>query len=52
MINRKPSDLNEILKAREAKIAKKYSFAKKVFNYNQPYVTPKRAKKHSYDHDR
>ena len=49
MINRKPSSLDEILAEREAKTAKKHSFAKKVSDYNQPAVTLKKTKKQSHD---
>jgi hypothetical protein len=52
MINRKPSSLDEILAEREAKIAKKHSFAKKVSDYNQPTVTPKKTNTKNYSHDR
>jgi hypothetical protein len=52
MINHKPSDLDEMLQAREAKISKKYSFAKKVSEYNQPNPTPKKTKKQNFGPDR
>jgi hypothetical protein len=51
MINQKPSDLAEVLQAREAKINKKHTFAKKVSDYNQPSVTPQKAKKQNHSHD-
>ena len=52
MINHKPSDLDEMLEAREAKISKKYNFAKKVQDYNQPNPTPQKAKKKTNSHER
>jgi hypothetical protein len=51
MINRKPSSLDEILAEREAKIAKKHSFAKKVSDYNQPTIAHKKDNKKKYEHD-
>ena len=48
MLGRKPSDLDEMLKAREAKLAKKHSFAKRVKEYNQPDIAPKKTKERSY----
>jgi hypothetical protein len=52
MINRKPSTLDDILKAREAKINKAIAHARKNREYNQPNPAPQRAKKKSHDHDR
>jgi hypothetical protein len=52
MAKHKPSNLDEILQSREAKMAKKFSYAKKVSDYNQPSITPIKAKKHSHGHDR
>ena len=64
MINHKPSDLEEMLELRQDKINKKYSFAKKVQNYNQTDIlqkikdnkevadTKQKANKKSYDHER
>ena len=52
MTNRKPSSLDDILKTRESKIPKKHSFAKKVSDYNQPTITPKKTKRQSHNHDR
>ena len=51
MTNRKPSDLDEILKVREAKNAKKQAFAQKNKAYNQPTVLHTQTKKNSYDRD-
>ena len=51
MINHKPSDLDEILEIRQAKITKKYNHAKKMRDYNQPTVTPQKAKKQTHHHD-
>jgi len=51
MLEHKPSSLDELLKARESKIAKKHSFAKKISDYNQPSVTPQKTKKQTYNHD-
>ena len=48
----KPSDLAEILEAREAKISKKHAFAQKMREYNQPSPTPQKAKKKSQSHER
>jgi flagellar motility protein MotE (MotC chaperone) len=45
MTDRKPSSLEEILRAREDKISKKYSYAQKNKEYNQPSVAPKKQKK-------
>ena len=45
MTDRKPSSLEEILRAREDKISKKYSYAQKNKEYNQPSVAPKKPKK-------
>ena len=42
MLEHKPSSLDEILEAREAKIAQKHSLAKKLKNYNQPNPTPQK----------
>ena len=52
MKDRKPSDLEEILKIRKAKIDRKTSFAKQQREYNQPNPTPQKAKKNSYSHER
>ena len=52
MVKHKPSDLDEMLEAREARISKKYNFAKKVKEYNQTKVATQKAKKKSYDNDR
>jgi hypothetical protein len=52
MIKGKPSDLTEMLEIREAKLAKKYAFAKREREYNQPTITPTKTKKKSYSHDR
>ena len=52
MLEHKPSSLDELLKARESKIAKKHSFAKKVSDYNQPTVTPKKTRNKNHSHDR
>ena len=51
MINRKPSSLDEILQARESKIAKKHSFAKRVSDYSQPVIVPKKTKNQNHSHD-
>jgi len=52
MTGHKPSELDEILEAREANINKKYNFAKKMRDYNQITVTPKKTKKRSYSNDK
>ena len=52
MKERKPSDLEEILKIRQGKIDKKINFARKQMEYNQPNPTPQKAKKKSYSHER
>ena len=52
MINHKPSDLAEILEAREAKLNQKYAYAKKMRDYNQPNPAPQKTKKKNYDHER
>jgi hypothetical protein len=49
MIQGKPSSLDEILAERQANLTKKQSFAKRVSDYNQPTVTPKKTKKQSHD---
>jgi hypothetical protein len=50
MLNRKPSSLEELLRIRESKINKKYSFAEKNKNYNQVSIAPKK-KKRSHERD-
>jgi len=52
MINHKPSDLADILQAREVKLTKKHSFAQKNKDYNHPNVTPKKSKKKSQSQER
>ncbi|MCL1997101.1 MAG: plasmid recombination protein [Defluviitaleaceae bacterium] len=52
MKDRKPSDLEEILQIRQAKIDKKINFARKQREYNQPNPAPQKAKKKSYSHER
>ena len=52
MIDGKPSDLDDVLVIRETKINKKIDIAKKLRGYNQPTVTPQKAKRKSHDHDR
>ena len=47
----KPSDLDEILQIREAKLRKQYNFAKQQREYNQPSITPKKAKSKSSGHE-
>ena len=51
MANRKPSDLAEILKVRQAKVDKKLAHARQQKAYNQVTVTPKKTKSKGYDHD-
>jgi len=45
--NHKPSSLEEILRTREIKIAKKLNIARVNKEYNQPSITPKKTKKQS-----
>jgi hypothetical protein len=52
MFNGKPSDLEEILEKRKAKITAKYNLAKKLREYNQPAVTHQKTEKQSNDLDR
>jgi hypothetical protein len=54
MMSHKPSSLDEMLAARQGKIDKKLSYAKRVREYNQSAVppAPQRSKKRSYNHDR
>jgi chromosome segregation ATPase len=51
MIDCKPSDLAEILETREAKLNKKYAYAKKMREYNQPNPAPQKTRKQNYSHD-
>ena len=48
----KPSDLAEILEARQAKISKKYNQAKKLRDYNQPTVTQDKLKNKTQSQER
>jgi hypothetical protein len=52
MTKRKPSDLAEIPEAREAKISKKYAFAQKLREYNQPTLAPQKTRKKSQSYER
>jgi len=52
MVKDKPTDLDEMLEAREAKISKQYNFAKKIRDYNQTNVTPQKANKKTQGYDR
>ena len=54
LIDRKPSNLDEIIARREADTKKKLEYANKVRGYNQPTpptVTPSKTKKKSHSHD-
>ena len=52
MVKHKPTDLEEMLEAREAKISKPYNFAKKIRDYNQTNVAVQKTKKKTQEHDR
>jgi hypothetical protein len=52
MIKHMPSDLAEILEAREANFNRKYAHAQKMREYNQPSPAPQKTKKKSQSHER